>query len=118
MWLANFTPTPKFVDANGVFNGANPSANEPAWPKRTSECDSRRAFITHRISRTPGSVWWDLGHLGQGNAGSLIGSVGSLGWSVTPDQPVGMADGSINTRKKTMVLPRATSSDGSTTYYY
>jgi len=32
------------VDSAGVVN-SDPSRNEPAWPKQTSECESKRAFI-------------------------------------------------------------------------
>lgn len=117
MWLANFTPTMKFLDAKGKPN-ADASLNEPAWPTKTEECDSRRAFITHRVSKTPGSVFWDVGHMGRFNATSLAGSAG-FGWSITPDQPVGQADGSVVVRKKILVLPRATGGPGGeTTYYY
>ena len=117
MWLANLTPDMKFVDSTGRVN-TDPSANEPAWPKRAAECDSRRAFITHRVSKTPGSKWWDLGHMGRMDATDLNGG-GLLGWSKTPDQPIGQADGSIVIRKKLLVQPRAIGGPGDvTTYYY
>jgi prepilin-type N-terminal cleavage/methylation domain-containing protein len=118
MWLANFTPDMQFVDPGTGTVNANAAANEPAWPKRTAECDSRRAFITHRISKTPGSKWWDIGHMGKMDATDLGGS-GLLGWSIAPDQPVGQADGSIAVRKKLLVKPRALGGPGgNTTYYY
>jgi prepilin-type N-terminal cleavage/methylation domain-containing protein len=117
MWLANLTPTMLYVDPTGKAN-ANSSLNEPAWPTRTSECDSRRAFITHRVSKTPGSKFWDVGHLGGFDETTLGGRAG-LGWSVTPDQPVGMADGSLVVRKKALLIPRAYGGPGGvTTYYY
>lgn len=117
MWLANLTPLMQYVDPTGTVN-ANPSFNEPAWPTRTSECDSRRAFDTHRVSKTPGSAFWDVGHMGRFNASSLSGARG-LGWSIAPDQPVGMSDGSVNVRKKALLLPRAMGGpSGDTTYYY
>jgi hypothetical protein len=117
MWLANFTPTMQFLDASGNIN-PNPQLNEPAWPTKAQDCDSRRAFITHRISKTPGSAYWDLGHMGRFNAPGLSGSAG-LGWSITPNQPVGQADGSVVMRKKSLCLPRALGGpNGVTTYYY
>jgi prepilin-type N-terminal cleavage/methylation domain-containing protein len=117
MWLANLTPLMLYLDANGN-NNSDPQLNEPAWPTRTQECDSRRAFITHRISKTPGSAYWDLGHLGRWDATSLSSSPG-WSWSVSPDQPVGQADGSVVVRKKSLCLPRALGGPGGdSTYYY
>ena len=62
MWLANFTATPamKFVNAAGTVS-ANAAENEPAWPTKTAELDSQRAFITHRVSDTPGPSFGILG---------------------------------------------------------
>jgi len=117
MWLANFTPLMTYVDTTGKHN-SDPQANEPAWPTKTQECDSRRAFITHRISKTPGSAFWDLGHLGRWDATSLSSSPGFT-WSISPDQPVGQADGSVVIRKKSLCLPRALGGPGNdSTYYY
>ena len=117
MWLANFTPTMQFLDAKGVAN-PDPELNEPAWPTRATECTSRRAFITHRVSKTPGSKFWDVGHMGGFDATSLGGSGGGFGWSVTPDQPVGQADGSVIIRRKSRLWPRALGGPGGTTTYY
>lgn len=117
MWLANLTPVLQYVDPTGKVN-ADPEANEPAWPTKTTDCTSRRAFITHRVSKTPGSKFWDVGHMGRFDATTLGGSSG-FGWSVTPDQPVGQADGSVVIRKKSLLIPRAYGGpDGVTTYYY
>jgi prepilin-type N-terminal cleavage/methylation domain-containing protein len=117
MWLANLTPVMQYVDSTGKVN-SNPDLNEPAWPTKTQECNSRRAFITHRVSKTPGSKFWDVGHMGRFDATSLAGNAG-LGWSITPDQPVGQADGSTVVRKKALLTPRALGGpDGDTTYYY
>jgi prepilin-type N-terminal cleavage/methylation domain-containing protein len=117
MWLANFTPVMQYLDAQGKHN-ADPSLNEPAWPNKTQECESRRAFITHRISKTPGSAFWDIGHMGRWDATSLSGSSG-FAWSISPDQPVGQADGSVVIRKKSRCLPRAYGGPGGvSTYYY
>jgi len=118
MWLANLTPVLQYVDPSGKVNTQNPEMNEPPWPTKTMECDSRRAFITHRVSKTPGSKFWDVGHMGRFDATSL-GSSAGFGWSITPDQPVGKADGSVVVRKKTLLKPRALGGpDGVTTYYY
>lgn len=117
MWLANLTPLMQYVDPTGKVN-PDPSLNEPAWPRKTQECDSRRAFITHRVSKTPGSKFWDVGHMGGFDETTLGGRAG-LGWSITPDQPVGRADGSTIVRKKALLIPRAYGGpDGVTTYYY
>ncbi len=118
MWLANLTPVLQYVDPSGKVNTQNPEMNEPPRPTKTMECDSRRAFITHRVSKTPGSKFWDVGHMGRFDATSL-GSSAGFGWSITPDQPVGQADGSVVVRKKTLLKPRALGGpDGVTTYYY
>ena len=115
MYFANF-PGMKFVDADGKVN-PNPGANEPAWPAKVSECDSRRAFITHRISDTPGVAVWDVGHLGKHGAGTV--SKPFLSFSLSPDQPVGQADGSVIIRKKALIKPRAKGGPPpDTTYYY
>jgi len=118
MWLANLTPVMQYVDPTGKLNKENPELNEPPWPTKTLECDSRKAFITHRVSKTPGSKFWDVGHMGRFDATTLGGSAG-FGWSITPDQPVGQADGSVVMRKKILLKPRAIGGPGgNTTYYY
>jgi len=122
MWFANFSPKPTFVDPTGTVN-PDPSLNEPAWPTRATDCDSSRAFITHRISATPNSAFWDVGHNGGFNETSLQGKPGGLSaWSRSNDQPVGMSDGSITVRQKANLVPRAlnapSSSYPNTTYYY
>jgi prepilin-type N-terminal cleavage/methylation domain-containing protein len=117
MWFANFTATPpmKFLAPDGKVS-ANPEENEPAWPLKAAECDSRRAFITHRISATPGTALWDVGHLGRHGAGAQGKPLWA--WSVTPDQPVGQADGSVIIRRKTRILPRAMGGPSADTIYY
>ena len=117
MWLANFTANPpmKFLNADGKVS-PDSAENEPAWPTKTDECDSRRAFITHRISDTPGTALWDVGHLGRHGAGNQ--SKPLWAWSITPDQPVGHADGSVIVRKKTLVRARAMGGPSADTKYY
>ena len=118
MWLANFSANPKmkFVNAEGK-ESPDSAANEPPWPLNTSELESRRAFITHRVSDTPGAALWDVGHLGRFNAG--VQSKPLWAWSVTPDQPVGQADGSVIVRPKVEIKPRAKGGPSAdTTYYY
>ncbi len=122
MWLANFSPHPTFLDPTGVVN-ADPDLNEPPWPVHATDCDSSRAFITHRISATPGSAFWDVGHNGGFNETSLQNKPGGFGtWSKSNDQPVGMADGSLLVRQKSNLVPRAINASSSaypnTTYYY
>ena len=117
MWLANFTATPamKFVNAQGTVS-ANPGENEPAWPKNNTELDSRRAFITHRVSDTPGTALWDLGHLGRFGGGTQ--SLPLWSWAVTADQPIGQADGSTVIRPKAQIRVRATGGPSPDTRYY
>ena len=106
MWLANFTPTPTYLDASGMVN-TNPNLNEPAWPNKATDCDSRRAFITHRVTATPGSAFWDVGHNGGFNETMLAGAGSSFwSWSKSNDQPIGMADGSITVRAKSQLKGR------------
>jgi prepilin-type N-terminal cleavage/methylation domain-containing protein len=117
MWFANFTASPamKFVNAQGAVS-ANADENEPAWPKKSSELDSRRAFITHRVSDTPGTALWDLGHLGSFGGGSQSKPLWS--WAVTADQLVGQADGSVVVRPKTQIRVRAIGGPSPDTRYY
>jgi prepilin-type N-terminal cleavage/methylation domain-containing protein len=117
MWFANFTASPamKFVNAQGSVS-ANAAENEPAWPTKSSELDSRRAFITHRVSDSPGTALWDLGHLGSFNGGKVSKSLWS--WAVTADQIVGQADGSIIIRPKSQIQVRAIGGPSPDTRYY
>ncbi len=117
MWFANFTASPpmKFLDANGQVS-SDPNANEPPWPVTSADCDSRRAFITHRISDTPGTALWDLGHLG--NFGDGTQSKPLWAWSISADQPIAQADGSVIVRVKAALRPRAMGGPSSDTRYY
>jgi prepilin-type N-terminal cleavage/methylation domain-containing protein len=117
MWFANFTASPamKFLNSQGTVS-PDPSDNEPAWPSKSAELDSRRAFITHRVSDTPGTALWDLGHLGRFNGGTQ--SKPLWAWAVTPDQPIGQADGSVVIRKKTQIRARVMGGPSPDTRYY
>ncbi|HTI71482.1 MAG TPA: prepilin-type N-terminal cleavage/methylation domain-containing protein [Candidatus Limnocylindria bacterium] len=117
MWLANFTAAPamKFLNPAGKVDPED-SNSEPPWPKNESECESRRAFITHRVSDTPGTALWDVGHLGKFGAGAQSKPLWS--WSATPDQPVGQADGSVVTRPKAQIRARAKGGPSADTVYY
>jgi prepilin-type N-terminal cleavage/methylation domain-containing protein len=114
MWFANF-PGMTYLNADGV-KSPNPDENEPAWPRNTSECDSRRAFITHRVSSTPGVAVWDVGHLGKFDAGKVSRPLWAF--SATPDQPVGQADGSVIIRAKAKMKPRAQGGPSPDTIYF
>jgi prepilin-type N-terminal cleavage/methylation domain-containing protein len=115
MWLANF-PGMTYLSVSGSTD-PNATDKEPAWPKNTTECDSSRAFITHRISNTPGSKLWDVGHLGRFDATGV--SKLFMQFSLVPDQPVGYADGSVVIRPKVQVRKRAAGGpSGDTAYYY
>ena len=117
MWFANFSSTPaiKFLNAQGVVS-ANAEDNEPAWPKKISELDSRRAFISHRVSDTPGTALWDLGHLGSFGGGTRSKPIWD--WAITPDQPIGQADGSVIVRPKAQIRARAMGGPSADTRYY
>ncbi|MFO1497613.1 MAG: type II secretion system protein [Verrucomicrobiota bacterium] len=114
MWLANF-PGMKYQSLSG---STDPEAadKEPSWPRNTSECDASRAFITHRVSDSPGSKLWDVGHLGRFDATGV--SKFFMQFSLTPDQPVGQADGSVIVRPKVQVKKRAVGGPGGNTAYY
>ncbi len=114
MWLANF-PGVKYLSISGS-TAPDAADLEPEWPRVASECDSRRAFITHRISDTPGTKLWDVGHLGRFDAGSV--SRHFLEFSLTPDQPVGQADGSVIVRPKSQIKKRVLGGPGGNTAYY
>jgi len=118
MWFANFTAKPEmqFLNDSGKVVPNDPTT-EPAWPRSQAECESRRAFITHRVSDTPGTALWDVGHLGKFGAGTQ--SKPLWAWSTTPDQPVGQADGSVISRPKAQLRPRARGGPSAdTTYNY
>ncbi|MEN9734831.1 MAG: hypothetical protein RLZ45_2826 [Verrucomicrobiota bacterium] len=117
MWFANFTANPamKFLNSAGKID-ANDPTTEPAWPLNEEECDSRRAFITHRVSDSPGTALWDVGHLGKFGRGTQ--SKPLWAWSAAPDQPVGQADGSVITRPKGQIRARARGGPSSDTVYY
>ena len=114
MWFANF-PGMTFVNAAGV-KSPNAEENEPPWPKNASECESRRAFITHRVSNTPGIALWDTGHLGKHDGGKVSRPLWAF--SITPDQPVGQADGSVIIRPKSKMKPRAMGGPSPDTVYF
>ncbi len=114
MWFANF-PSIKFQSLSGSKDPAAADI-EPAWPTKSDECDSSRAFITHRVSDSPGSVTWDVGHLGRFNAPKV--SRLFLEFSLTPDQPVGQADGSVIVRPKSQIKGRAVGGPGGNTVYW
>ena len=115
MWLANF-PRMKFLSLSGSSD-PNATDKEPAWPQNANECESARAFITHRVSDTPGTALWDVGHLGRHGGGTQ--SKPLWAWSVTPDQPVGYADGSLKSLPKAQIKKRAQGGPSpDTTYYY
>lgn len=114
MWLANF-PKMKFPSLSGSLD-PNADDKEPAWPTTAYDCDSTRAFITHRISDTPGSALWDVGHLGKHSGGTRSRPIWE--WSITPDQPVGQADGSVKIRPKSQIKKRAVGAQGGNTAYY
>jgi prepilin-type N-terminal cleavage/methylation domain-containing protein len=117
MWFANFSASPAMKWLNGAGTvSANPEENEPPWPTKSSELDSRRAFITHRVSDTPGTALWDLGHLGKFNGGTQTKPIWS--WAITPDQPVGQADGSVIRRNKSQIRARAMGGPSPDTRYY
>ena len=117
MWFANFTASPamKFLNSAGKVDATDPST-EPPWPTIESECESRRAFITHRVSDSPGTALWDVGHLGKFGAGTQTKPL--VAWSSTPDQPVGQADGSVITRPKAQIRARAMGGPSANTVYY
>ena len=105
----------KFLNEQGAVNPSS-ADTEPAWPTKSSELDSHRAFITHRVSDTPGTKLWDLGHLGSFDGGSQTKPLWS--WAVTADQLVGQADGSTIVRPKSKIRARALGGPSSDTKYY
>lgn len=119
LWFANYR-TGGGVTANGVpnlmltFNGRQ----EPAWPDKAADATSDQAFITHRISGGPGSyVSHNLGHLGYGLAmGTGVSTEALL--QGTPDQPVGYADGHIDSHNTDQIGQRALLNTGGIGYYY
>ena len=102
MWFANYT----YGGADAVFEFATPRAGivrEPAWPKTSSQCSARKAFIAHDLTYTPGSGIWDHGHGGQ--VDYLAGKDAAA--FKTRDNPVGYADGHVETSTKSNIKPRA-----------
>ncbi len=117
MWFANFTASPamRFLTSTGKVDPNDPTT-EPAWPRTEEECESRRAFITHRVSDSPGTMLWDVGHLGKFGQGPQSRPLWA--WSAAPDQPVGQADGSVITRPKGQIRARAKGGPSAETVYY
>jgi prepilin-type N-terminal cleavage/methylation domain-containing protein len=116
LWLANYTARPnmKFLTSDGRVDASDPSS-EPPWPTKQEECDSRRAFVTHRLSDTPYVVRSDLGHLG---SFQNYDKRSFSEWCVTVDQPVGYADGHVDVHKRTQFRPRAKGSVTPDTIFY
>ena len=121
MWFANYkdgdgNPV-QYLNASGTQN-ASQGPLEPAWPELVTDCTSQRAFMTHRISETPGSVYWDNGHRGGFDRTAWTGDPVRV-WSLSLDQPVCYADGSVIVRPRNLFLPRAYcgASDDSILFY-
>ena len=65
----------------------------------------------------PEALFGDVGHMGAFNAGA--NGRPFFSFSLAPDQPVGMADGSLVVHNRHQVKKRAYGAHGnSTTYYY
>jgi prepilin-type N-terminal cleavage/methylation domain-containing protein len=120
LWFANY------ADEDGKpMIYLNPAGNalptggiiEPAWPKLATDCTSQRAFMTHRISRTPGGYFWDTGHLGGYDRSPESGDAFVV-WSLSKDQTVCYADGSVIVRPRNLFLPRAQGGGSDNSIYY
>ncbi|MBN8247116.1 MAG: hypothetical protein J0L84_06695, partial [Verrucomicrobia bacterium] len=74
------------------------------------------AARTGRVSETPGTRLWDVGHLGRFDQGSQSKPIWA--WSATPDQPVGQADGSVINRPKAQIRKRARGGPSADTTYF
>ena len=105
MGIANFkfTPAMKFLETQGKVN-TDPEQNEPVWPSTEDECDSRKAFITHRISDTPGTL---------GNSSPATGPTRCGSFPSHPSNPLAKADGSVIIRARGMGGPSADTRGGS-----
>jgi len=103
MWFANYK---SHYQSDVVFEFDAPGVGrvkEPAWPQTTSQCSARKAFIAHDLTYTPGIGIWDHGHGGQ--VDNLAGKDASA--FKTRDNPVGYADGHVETSTKSNIKPRA-----------
>ena len=93
--------------------------NEPVWPKNDSECNARKAFITHDIIRfvnVGGNSWWyDHGHGGSDkpidDANMTFDEA-----SKSKDNPVGYADGHAEWTPRSQLKLRVLI--GTTEFYY
>lgn len=110
MWLANY-PGMRFLSPDGTSRPDAPDA-EPAWPTTLNDCDSTRAFITHRIALdTTSNGFAETGH---------SGFMAPKSWkeSRTREQPVGSADGSAKVRPRAEIRARATGGMSNEAYFY
>lgn len=121
MWYANFRicywnggqTAP--VEPTFSFRSSVPpygKVNERPWPKNVSQCDGRRAFISHRISVQAPNLWWDWSHGGQ-----LDTSVQDPREIDSQDTPLCYADGHIEISRKSKIKSRAISYSGIEVFY-
>ena len=123
-WFANFEaammPVGSVQFKFSSMSSPGVAVNEPKWPRKSSECNANKAFITHNISWSgSGSygLWWDLGHGGQADPiynPSLVLSEATK----ASDMPVGYADGHARWTPRPKLKPRAIIPNGSTEVYY
>ncbi|MEN8128482.1 MAG: type II secretion system protein [Planctomycetota bacterium] len=117
LWVANYKskndgkePDYDFVDGRGV-----PSQGMP-WPKNDSEASSQRAFIMHRVSFSIAGIgrYRDITH---GSKKLLTESPEDDIFSSSVDNPIGLADGSVDINLKRDMKPRAKIREKTIFYY-
>lgn len=111
MWFARFrygvsgwgntSPVDPFFSFTSL---ENTEVHEPPWPKEYAECTADRAFIAHTITRSGTDSFNDVSH---GGNGITYGATMFEEDSTSQDNPIGYADGHVETRHRWEMHARA-----------
>lgn len=98
MWYANFHAAPNDTYVRYLNN-------EPRFPRRDSDCNASKAFISHEVSGSNmNQITWDLGHGSTENL--LVIDAVDFDKIKSKDNPVCYADGHIEWRTVREMKPR------------
>ena len=107
MWHANYKST-WGVALEFKFNYFSlGDVSEPKWPNKDSECNASKAFISHCICyNTANQGWVNWGHSGSPQTTFDPTPVFQEMDLASKDNPVGYADGHVETTQKSKIRPR------------
>lgn len=108
MWTANFLEV-IYLTFEGRFS-TNNGFLEPPWPVRLTDCDSTKAFVTHRIA-TNSTGYSEMNHMPPKR---------QKVWTPGISEGIGvmMADGSVVFNRGTRIKPRAINTQVEQVYWY